>query len=319
MFKWKKLGKVFSPGDLQPANWMREFAQSPSTIVYDDRVRVYFTSRPAPDEDGQYRSLISYVDLDRGDLLKVTRVCDAPVLALGNRGTFDEYGTHPASAIRDGTGIRLYYAGWTRCETVPFNAAIGVAVSQDGGNTFRRLGEGPTLSYSLDEPFLIGSPRIRRFNGLWHLWYVAGKRWIRTAAKPEPVYKIRSATSENGIDWVKQGRDLIQDRLGPDECQACPDVTLIGSTYHMFFCYREAHNYRTAKGGYRIGYASSEDLVNWVRNDELVKIDLSASGWDSAMISYPHVFALDGATYMLYEGNEMGRAGFGLAMLEDAP
>ncbi len=34
------------------------------------------------------------------------------------------------------------------------------------------------------------------------------------------------------------------------------------------------------------------------------------------MVSYPHVFVLDGETYMLYQGNEMGRTGFGLARLE---
>lgn len=318
MFKWNKLGRIFAP-HLNQNGWMKEFAQSPSTVIFDDRVRVYFTSRPARDAEGQYRSQVSYVDLDRGNLLNVRTICAAPVLSLGNRGTFDEFGTHPASAIRDGADVRLYYAGWTRCESVPFNAAIGLAISRDGGNSFHRLGEGPTISYSPDEPFLMGSPRIRKFNGLWRLWYVAGKRWIRTSSRSEPVYKIRAATSPDGIDWTKQGYDLITDSFGPDECQACPDVSLIGSTYHMFFCYRKAQGYHAREGGYRIGYASSTDLVNWTRDDALVDIKPSPCGWDSEMISYPHVFSLDGAVYMLYEGNEMGRAGFGLAVLQESP
>ncbi len=33
------------------------------------------------------------------------------------------------------------------------------------------------------------------------------------------------------------------------------------------------------------------------------------------MISYPHVFELDGSTYMAYLGNQVGRYGFGLAVL----
>ena len=33
------------------------------------------------------------------------------------------------------------------------------------------------------------------------------------------------------------------------------------------------------------------------------------------MVSYPNVFALDGRHYMLYQGNEMGRNGIGLARL----
>jgi hypothetical protein len=34
------------------------------------------------------------------------------------------------------------------------------------------------------------------------------------------------------------------------------------------------------------------------------------------MISYPHVFELDGRTYMAYLGDQVGRYGFGLAELE---
>ncbi|WPO46851.1 hypothetical protein [Pseudomonas sp. S1Bt23] len=316
MFRWKKLGKVFDPKDLVHANWMHEFAQSPSVLVSDTYVRVYFCSRPAPDRDGQYLSYIAYIDLDRSNLRNILRVCEQPVLELGTYGTFDEFGTYPVSVIRDGDEIRAYYAGWTRCESVPFNAAIGVAISRDGGETFQRLGDGPVLPYSPDEPFLLGSPRIRKFNGRWQLWYVAGKEWRMTDGKPEPLYKIRMATSDNGIDWVKLGQDLIADTLGEHECQACPDVVLHNGRYHMFFSYRDIRNYKGREGGYRIGYASSPDMIEWQRDDKQVDIPLSETGWDSEMINYPHVFTLDGATYMLYQGNEMGRAGFGLAVLE---
>ena len=34
------------------------------------------------------------------------------------------------------------------------------------------------------------------------------------------------------------------------------------------------------------------------------------------MISYPHVFELDGRTYLAYLGNGVGRYGFGLAILD---
>ena len=43
---------------------------------------------------------------------------------------------------------------------------------------------------------------------------------------------------------------------------------------------------------------------------------MSEEGWDSEMISYPHVFDVDGKTYLAYLGNEVGRHGFGLAVLD---
>jgi hypothetical protein len=316
MFRWKKFGKVFDPKDLKVGSWMYEFAQSPSVVIEQSYVRVFFCSRPAPSPDGQYLSYISYIDLDRDNLLHIRRVCQQPVLTLGKFGTFDEFGTYPVSVIRENNSLRAYYAGWTRCESVPFNAAIGLAISYDGGESFERLGDGPVLSYSPDEPFLLGSPRIRKFGERWQLWYVAGKEWLMTDGKQEPVYKIRMASSENGIDWVKHGYDLIADKLGPHECQACPDVSYRNGRYHMFFSYRDIRNYKSGEGGYRIGYASSSDMVNWQRKDDLVGIGLSDNGWDSDMVNYPHLFELDGNTYMLYQGNGMGRTGFGLAVLE---
>jgi len=318
MFKWEKLGKIFAPSDQKIQGWMREFAQSPSALIYDNFVRVYFCTRPSPTPDGQYLSYLSYIDLDRNNLLNIVSICEGPILSLGGYGAFDEFGTNPISVIRDQDKIRVYYAGWTRCESVPFNGAIGLAVSSDNGNSFARLGPGPVLSYSPDEPFLLGSPRIRRFGDKWYLWYVAGKEWLKVDGKAEPVYKIRMAMSDDGIDWVKLGKDLIENKLGEHECQACPDVIFHDGIYHMFFSYRTTKNYKSKEGGYQIGYASSTDMINWYRQDELAGMSVSASGWDSEMVNYPHVFMLDGVTYMLYQGNEMGRAGFGLAKLARA-
>ena len=55
---------------------------------------------------------------------------------------------------------------------------------------------------------------------------------------------------------------------------------------------------------------------NWVRDDSSVGIDVTEGDWDSDMQCYPHVFECDGHIYLLYNGNEFGRYGFGLARLE---
>ena len=72
----------------------------------------------------------------------------------------------------------------------------------------------------------------------------------------------------------------------------------------MFFCYRHSVGFRSRERGYRIGYASSVDLISWTRDDAMAGIDVSPEGWDSEMISYPHVFALDGNVYMAYLGTK---------------
>lgn len=316
MFKWKKLGRIFNPQDMKDIPWLNEFAQAPSVLIFDDFIRVYFSCRPLPDDKGQYVSYTAYIDLNRTNLFEIINIAKEPILKLGDLGTFDEFGIYPTSVIRDGNEVVAYYGGWTRCESVPFNVAVGRAISYDNGETFTKSGKGPILSYSINEPFIISGPKIRRYNNCWHLWYIAGKKWIENNNKPEPVYRIRMASSADGIIWEKKDRDLIKTKLEEDECQASPDVFFHNNKYHMFFCYRYSLNYRGKEGGYRIGYASSDDMETWIRDDTKAGIDVSEEGWDAEMISYPHVFELDGKIFMFYLGNQVGKYGFGLAELE---
>jgi len=238
-------------------------------------------------------------------------------MSLGELGTFDEFAVYPSSNIKIDNKIYLYYAGWSRCQSVPFNTSIGLACSINNGETFERLGKGPLLSADLNEPFVISGPKIRKFNNLYYLFYLAGVKWIDNNGQPEIIYKNRMATSEDGLKWTRLNKNIIPDVLDENECQAGPDVFYKDGLYHMYFVYREGLDFRTIKGrGYKIGYATSKDLVNWDRKDEESGIDYSENGWDSEMQHYPHIFELDNKFYMTYNGNEFGKYGFGLAQLE---
>ena len=316
MFNWKKRGRVFIPQDVKDLDWLKDFAQAPAVLIFDTFIRVYFACRPLPDENGQYVSYSAYVDLNRANLFEIINIAKQPILKLGDRGTFDEFGTYPTSVIRKDDAVWGYYAGWTRCESVPFNVSIGLAISNNNGETFDKIGPGPILSYSVNEPFILSGPKIRKFNDTYYLFYIAGSNWIENNGKPEPVYKIRMATSPDGINWTKADKNLIEDKIDESEAQASPDVIFKNGKYHMFFCYRHGLGYRGKEKGYRIGYAVSTDLIHWKREDDKVGIDVSTEGWDSEMISYPHVFELDSKIYMFYLGNQVGKNGFGMAELE---
>lgn len=315
MFQWNKLGRIFNPQEITGRAWLQEYAQAPATLIFDTFVRVYFSCRPKPDSNGQYVSYTAFVDFDRADLTKIVRVAEQPILALGGVGAFDEFGIYPVSVIRDKSSVRAYYGGWTRCESIPFTVSIGAAISQDDGVTFTKLGPGPLLTSNVDDPFVLSGPKVRIFDNKWYLWYVAGTKWQSHEGRSEAVYKIRLATSDNGLNWLRSGQDIIENVLEEDECQASPDVFYYKEQYHMFFCYKYGLDFRHNKRGYRIGYAVSDNLSKWTRDDSQVGIDISECGWDDESIAYPHIFELDGQIYMLYIGNQFGRYGFGLAKL----
>ncbi len=315
--KWKKLGKIFDPTKYKLSNDCVEFAQSPQTLVLDDFVRIYFSTRKK-DANGKYLSHISFIDIDK-IFNKIIRVSEKTVIELGELGCFDEHGIFPMHILKDGDKILAYTCGWYRKTSVSVETSVGLAVSLDGGITFKKQGAGPILTSSLHEPFLVGDAFVRQYENTYHMWYIYGTHWLNLPEDTTParVYKIGHATSDDGISWIKEGKQIITDKLNAQECQALPTVIMFDDVYHMFFCYRQATGFRKNKDrGYRIGYAFSKDLISWTRDDSNVGIDISENDWDSDMMCYPHVFSCDGKVYMLYNGNEFGRLGFGLAVLE---
>lgn len=316
--KWLKHGKIFDPTEHILPNGCIEFAQSPQTLIFDDFVRIYFSTRTI-DASNKYVSHIAFVDLSK-NLKNIIKVSNEPVIPLGGLGCFDEHGIFPINIIRHNGSIYGYTCGWNRRVSVAVDTAIGLTISHDDGLTFHRIGDGPVLSTSLHEPCLVGDGFVKVIDSTFHMWYIFGIGWRTYTAKQEPdrIYKIGHATSLDGINWEKEeARQIISDRLGSNESQALPSVVKINDRYHMFFCYRESYDFRNTKGrGYRIGHAWSDDISVWTRDDDALPVDGTPGEWDSDMQCYPHVFECNGKVYLLYNGNEFGRWGFGLAELQ---
>lgn len=319
--KWKKLGKIFDPTQHVLPNGCKQFAQSPQALVFDDFVRIYFSTRSVDPVNGKYLSHIAFVDMQK-NLRDVIKVSDQTVIPLGELGCFDEHGIFPMSVMRHGNAVYGYTCGWNRRVSVSVDTAIGLAISHDNGLTFQRIGAGPVLAASLHEPCLVGDGFVKVIGDVFHMWYIFGTGWKKFTAEaaPDRTYKIGHATSKDGIHWEKEeARQIISDQLGSDESQALPTVVEINGRYHLFFCYRQSSDFRkNSARGYRIGHAYSDDLSQWTRDDENPLLDVTPDDWDSEMLCYPHVFECEGKVYLLYNGNEFGRYGFGLAELQIA-
>lgn len=316
--KWKKLKKIFDPTQHILANDCIDFAQSPQVLEFDDFVRIYFSTRQK-DASGKFISYISFVEMDK-EFKSILKISDHTIITMGGLGCYDEHGIFPFNVLKDGNRVLGFIGGWSRRVSVDIETSIGLSTSNDDGLTFTRVGNGPILSSTLDEPFLVGDPFVLNIKDTYHMWYIYGMRWIQNPIKDvkERVYKIGHATSKDAVNWVKTGRQIVDDKLNVDECQALPSVIFYNDKYHMVFCYRQAIGFReNSKDAYRIGYAYSTDGLNWTRDDENVGIDTTAGDWDSDMMCYPHLCTVNKKVYLLYNGNNFGKTGFGLAVLEE--
>ena len=311
---WKKIGRIIPVESVARPDWSQEYFQAPNTILLEDRLRVFFCSRESA-FNGQYISRVGFCDFSRDGNFTFMGYSPNPLIELGKPGAFDEFGTYPLSVYTDGDLSFGVYGGWTRSLSVPFDVSLGLVVSRDLGESFQKVQEEPILTKSQEEPFIISSPKLRKYDGVWYLYYIAGEKWKIDNSRIEPVYKIRLATSTDLIHWQRHGTDLIESKLF-EEAQASPDVFELDGSYHMYFCYRETSSTKEIGRGYRIGYARSENLRDWIREDSRAGIEIGPEEWDSLDISYPHFFTLNQKNYLLYLGNEVGKHSIGFAQLE---
>lgn len=306
---WRIVGRIFDPSQ---HDWAGTHAQVPTALVYEDKVRVFYADRFA---DG--RSYTTYLDLDRADLSRVTYFHKEPILPFGAPGTFDDDGVMPSYAVREDGQVKLYYSGWNRGVTVPYRNSVGIAVSDDDGDTFRRLYEGPVLERNPLEPYIAVTPTLLKEGDLWRMWYISGVRWVEVEGKFEPVYVIKYGSSRDGVSWDRPNHLCIppaHDR----EAFSHPTVIRHGEGYRMWYCFRDSADYRDGAGAYRIGYAESADGLDWQRMDEACGLAPGQAPWASTMTCYPFVTQIDDRVVMFFNGNGFGRTGFGYAVLEEA-
>ncbi|WP_319543108.1 hypothetical protein [uncultured Pseudodesulfovibrio sp.] len=313
MFNWKKRGLIFSPDSRY--SWMFSHAQCPFPLDFGDFIRIYFATREAY-QNGMCRAFGGFVDVEKDNLQNIIRVSDKALMDLGGIGEFDEFGSMPISVVYHNGEYYLYYVGWTRSFSVPYDWEIGFAKSKDG-ERFEKVGKGPLIGPTVHEPYLNSTPVVYKFaNDNWHMFYHTGVQWLKGGDKLESQYIIKHATSTDGIEWQRNNTPIIPLKV-ENECQTTPALMQLEGKYHMFFCYRHGLDFRhVTNKSYRIGYACSEDLVHWTRDDSKVGIDVSSSGWDSKMIEYPHISKINGKYCMFYCGNHFGRDGFGYAELD---
>ena len=125
--EWIKIGQIF---EFYKSPFKERFishAQSPQAIVFDDFVRIYFTTRKA---DGVFfLSYPQYVDYKK-DFSGIINYSTDEIISLGNLGCFDEHGIFPFSPVKVGNEIKAYTSGWTRRVSVSLDSGIGFCVSQ---------------------------------------------------------------------------------------------------------------------------------------------------------------------------------------------
>jgi len=296
---WKKLGHIFNVYAINEQ--LLTHASNPLAVhLKNDIFRIFFSSRNIDN-----KSSVGFVDIDICTK-EIKQVSKETAFTYGNDDSFYSHGVSIGNIYTIENRNYILFMGWQIRDGEHWRGDIGRLLLEDN----QKLSLEPKEAFMTcndEDKISLSYPWVMFDEGVYKMWYGSTDDW--SSSSGEMIHVIKYATSIDGIKWDKKGL-AIPYEIGTAQAFSRPTVFKENGTYHMWYSYRSGDG--TA---YRIGYANSIDGINW---DRKVKsgIDVSPDGWDSEMICYPFVFEHKSRKYMLYNGNDYGKTGFGLAVLE---
>ncbi|KZY43691.1 hypothetical protein A3731_00925 [Roseovarius sp. HI0049] len=307
---WVKQGLIFNPDGRR--DWAQHSFMTPCPWLRDDStIRIFGGMR-----DAKGISRIGWVDVSADDPTRVKSTSDAPVLDLGSPGMFDDNGLILGDVIEASEEeLRLYYVGFQLVEKAKFLAFTGLAVSRDRGDSFHRVRETPVIDRCPEGPFIGALHSIAKLpEGGFRAWISRGHGWERIEDRLYPRYDCWTLTSPDGVTFDNAAAQRIISPAGDEYRIGRPRATRLNDgTWEL----RATSDTRTKQ--YAAFRFTSPDGVTFTRTDEVELPPGPSGSWDSEMTCYPsHFVAPDGARYLFYNGNDMGRTGVGLAKWQAA-
>jgi len=214
---------------------------------------------------------------------------DNPVIGLGEPGEWDDGSRGDPSVLFDGTVYHMWFAG---CDVSISSCGFGHATSIDGVE-WTMDSNNPVLS-SFGEPgdwdeTIWNHPAVVYDGSQFHMWY--------GGQDADGTVRGGYATSPDGSTWTKYvGNPVLE--VGPpgswDARQTMPGAAIIdGETFKLWY------SGWGGTGGSQIGYAESEDGIEWTKlPDPVVEID-RFPGARELGVGLPSV-VFDGSRYHMW-------------------
>jgi len=276
-------------------NWDEGTVWLQSVILVGDTLKMWYSGKSDSHIFNNNFSIGYAWSLDG---INWTKYNSNPVMS-GRPGMWDEVGVQHCVVIQDGDTLRMWYESFTASTPSGPGHMIGYATSVDGIIWTRRdapvLVRGPAGEW--DDSHIITGAVIKEGNTI-KMWYSGG-----TGTFPNAIIRMGLATSTDGINWTKyddptttdppfQFSDPVLPLGSPGSWEAIwawsPSVLTTPSGYEMWY---EGINMPTGNGA--VGYATSKDGINWIKDANNPILTGVSGSWASAL----------GATSIIKDGN----------------
>lgn len=295
--------KILSPEDLDN-KYSRIMCPTP-VLLDEDTIRVFVGFC---DNNGVSRP--GYVDLNANNPSEIIKLETSPLLDIGSNGRFDDNGLCPTCIVKENQKYYFFYFAFQQLVKIPFYMFTGLASSENLNSLWKRESIVPVLDRTNEEPLMRSGAFVLKENENYKIYYPCGYDFINVNGKLVHTYQIHFAESDNPKIWPSIGKPVICFQNEDEYGFGRPYVFKINEVYFMLY------SIRTKSKGYRLGYATSVDGIEWNRKDDFQGLEPGKKGeWDSEMLCYSSLIKTPKKSYLFYNGNNLGATGFGYAEL----
>lgn len=279
-----------------PGSWDEGTVWLQSVILVGDTLKMWYSGKSDSHIFNNNFSIGYAWSLDG---INWTKYNDNPVMD-GRPGMWDQVGLFHPIVIQDGDTLRMWYESFNASTPAGPGHMIGYATSVNGIAWTRR--DAPVLERGLagewDDSHIITGAVIKEEN-TFKMWYSGGTG----GTFPNVIIRMGLAISTDGINWTKyddstttnppfQFSDPVLPLGSPGSWEAIwawsPSVLTTPAGYEMLY---EGINMPTGNGA--VGYATSKDGINWIKDSNNPILTGVSGSWASAI----------GATSVIKDGD----------------
>ena len=299
--KWEKKGLIYKPESA--SKYLVTHAANPTAIALNESkslYRIFFNGR-----DINNKSSVGYFDYDFQEN-QIIKSSTKFLLRFGDKNSFYSHGISLGNFWEFKNQIHFGFMAWQIRNNDHWRGDIGVFKLNKNcdkviSDPSLLMGISSEDKVSLSYPYILFDEKDLTYKML----YGSTKTW--DAGNGEMIHTIKLATTNDFKSWKYYGT-VLEYNIGIRQAFSRPTVIKINDEFYCWFSYRSGDGSK-----YKIGCAKSKDFLIWEYTD--LRIEKSRSGWDSEMVCYPYVFKIKNDVFMLYNGNNFGKTGIGLAKL----
>lgn len=263
-------------------------------------VRIFFSSRNLKNKAG-----ITFIDLDIDRFELLNNKLNILFKAEGYTNTYFRDGISLGNIFSHKMRYFLSFMGWDISSKSPWEGRVGIAEIDPFSPSLLYISDTPIIETFEHVDSSLSYPMVRAINDELHIWY--GNTLKKDAGNGDMLHTIHLSIlkSDNSLEHKGQ---VIDYEIGKSQAFSRPTILEHNGTLNMLY------SVRGISTNYRIKRVVSNDGFTWEKADFQL-IGTNHLG-EQEMQCYPYLITIADKVFLFYNGNEYGRSGMGIAILE---